>query len=171
MPIALTGRSPSRRSKRPSDHRVQWLRSSANYCLISAVIAMNPLVSSGDAKMTSARSPIIPAPTRESYAARVCEGTRSPWRESSSPLSYLSGRRWITDSSSGLPNTAGMRSSRNRNRCALTPIVRPPSLLSGMIASAATCQVSATYASPGFIVAAVFSPRGVSNANSTSGMN
>jgi hypothetical protein len=31
--------------------------------------------------------------------------------------------------------------------------------------------VSATYANPGFIVAAVFSPRGVSNANSTSGMN
>ena len=61
--------------------------------------------------------------------------------------------------SSGFPNTAGMRSSRNRNRCARMPIVRPPSLLSGMIASAATCQVSATYANPGFIVSAVFSAR------------
>jgi len=34
-----------------------------------------------------------------------------------------------------------------------------------------TCHASATYANPGFIVAAVFSPRGVSNANSTRGMN
>src|SRR5215468_5937933 len=60
-------------------------------------------------------------------------------------------------SNSGFPNTAGMSASRNRNKCTRTPIVRPPSLLSGMIASAATCQVSATYANPGFTVTAVFS--------------
>ena len=72
---------------------------------------------------------------------------------------------------SGFPNTAGKRSSRNRKRCARMPIVRPPSLLIGTMASAATCHAPATYANPGFIVAAVFSPRGVSNANSTRGMN
>src|ERR1700730_15114843 len=38
-----------------------------------------------------------------------------------------------------------------------------------MIASAATCQVTATYDKPGFIVAEVFSPRGESNANSIRG--
>src|ERR1700730_6415613 len=38
-----------------------------------------------------------------------------------------------------------------------------------MIASAATCQVTATYDSPGFIVAEVFSPRGETNENSTRG--
>src|SRR5260370_37138126 len=47
----------------------------------------------------------------------------------------------------------------------------PPSLLSGTITSAASCQVIATYASPGFIVAAVFCPRGLSKANSTSAMS
>ena len=80
-----------------------------------------------------------------------------------------SDRMSVMDSNSGFPNTAGIRSSRNRNKCARTPIPRPPSLLSGTTASAATCQASATYANPGFIVAAVFSPRGVSNENSRSG--
>ena len=46
---------------------------------------------------------------------------------------------------------------------------RPASLLSGTIASAAICQVTATYDSPGFIVALVFSPRSESNENSTRG--
>ena len=36
------------------------------------------------------------------------------------------------------------------------PIVRPPSLLRGTIASAASCHAPLTYAKPGFIVAAVF---------------
>jgi hypothetical protein len=45
----------------------------------------------------------------------------------------------------------------------------PPSVLRGLIASAAICQVSATYDSPGFIVALVFSPRGESNENSIRG--
>ena len=78
---------------------------------------------------------------------------------------------WLNGSNSGFPNTAGIRSSRNRNKCARTPTLRPPSVLAGMIASAASCQLSDTYANPGLMVAAVFSPRGVSNANSTSGMN
>jgi hypothetical protein len=46
---------------------------------------------------------------------------------------------------SGFPNTAGKRSSRNRKRCARKPIVRPPSLLIGTMASAATCHAPATY--------------------------
>ena len=48
---------------------------------------------------------------------------------------------------------------------------RPASLLSGTIASAATCQLTATYDSPGFIVAAVFCQRGESNENSMRGTN
>jgi hypothetical protein len=35
--------------------------------------------------------------------------------------------------------------------------------------SAAICHVTATYAKPGFIVAAVFCPRGLSKLNSTKG--
>src|SRR5271157_160041 len=46
---------------------------------------------------------------------------------------------------SGLPKTEGRRSSRNRSSCALAPMVRPPSLLSGTIASTDACQVTATY--------------------------
>ena len=56
---------------------------------------------------------------------------------------------------SGFPNTDGIRSSRNKSNCALPPTDRPASLFNGTIASAATCQVTATYESPGFIVAAV----------------
>jgi hypothetical protein len=51
-----------------------------------------------------------------------------------------------------------MRSSRNKSNCARAPILPLPSVFRGTIASAASCQVSATYDSPGFIVAAVFSP-------------
>src|SRR5262249_31538198 len=72
---------------------------------------------------------------------------------------------------SGFPNTDGMRSCKNKSSCALTPMERPASLLSGTIASAATCQLTATYDRPGFIVAAVFCPRGESNENSTRGTN
>lgn len=61
---------------------------------------------------------------------------------------------------SGFPNTDGMRSSRNKSNCALAPTVRPASLFRGTIASTATCHVTSTYESPGFIVATVFSPRG-----------
>src|SRR5215813_7533762 len=44
---------------------------------------------------------------------------------------------------SGFPNTDGISSSRNKSSCALTPTERPASLLSGTIASAATCQLTA----------------------------
>src|SRR5262245_10807399 len=70
---------------------------------------------------------------------------------------------------SGFPNSDGISSSRNKSSCALAPIERPASLLSGTIASAANCQLTATYDNPGFIVATVFSPRGESKENSTSG--
>jgi hypothetical protein len=43
-----------------------------------------------------------------------------------------------------------------KSSCALAPIERPASLLSGTIASAANCQLTATYDKPGFIVAKVF---------------
>src|SRR5262249_1223460 len=67
------------------------------------------------------------------------------------------------------PNSDGISSSRNNSSCALAPIERPASLLSGTIASAATCQLTATYDRPGFIVAVVFSPRGETKENSTRG--
>src|SRR6516165_2006675 len=70
---------------------------------------------------------------------------------------------------SGFPNSDGISSSRNNSSCALAPIERPASLLSGTIASAATCQLTATYDKPGFMVATVFSPRGETNENSTRG--
>src|SRR5262245_17569864 len=70
---------------------------------------------------------------------------------------------------SGFPNSDGISSSRNSSSCALAPIERPASLLSGTIASAATCQLTATYDKPGFMVAMVFSPRGETNENSTRG--
>src|SRR5439155_10547497 len=47
---------------------------------------------------------------------------------------------------SGLPKRDGMRSSRNKSSWALAPMPCPPSLLSGTITSAASCQVFATYA-------------------------
>src|SRR4029450_453371 len=72
---------------------------------------------------------------------------------------------------SGFPNTDGISSSRNKSNCALAPMDRPASLLRGTIASAATCQLTATYDSPGFIVAAVFCPRGESKENSMRGTN
>src|SRR5262249_8592 len=70
---------------------------------------------------------------------------------------------------SGFPNSDGINSSRNKSSCALAPIECPALLLSGTIASAANCQLTATYDRPGFIVATVFSPRGESNENSTRG--
>jgi hypothetical protein len=71
----------------------------------------------------------------------------------------------------GFPNSDGISSSRNKSSCALTPIERLASPLSGTIASAATCQLTATYDRPGFIVAVVFSPRGETKENSTRGTN
>src|SRR5215467_13710109 len=70
---------------------------------------------------------------------------------------------------SGFPNSDGISSSRNSSSCALAPIERPASLLTGTIASAATCQLTATYDKPGFMVATVFSPRGETKENSTRG--
>ena len=45
----------------------------------------------------------------------------------------------------GFPNNDGMRSCRNKSNCARTPTDRPASLFNGTIASAATCQLTATY--------------------------
>src|SRR5215472_15142821 len=70
---------------------------------------------------------------------------------------------------SGFPNKDGINSSRNKSNCALAPTDRPASLFNGTTASAATCQLTATYENPGFIVATVFCPRAESNENSTRG--
>ena len=55
----------------------------------------------------------------------------------------------------------GMRSSRKKSSCARNPAALPASLFSGTITSAANCHATATYAKPGFMIAAVFWPRGV----------
>ena len=71
--------------------------------------------------------------------------------------------------SKGFPKSDGAKSSRKRSSCVRIPNVRPASLFSGTMTSAETCQTSATYASPGFIVAIVRWPSGETKANSTSG--
>ena len=80
-------------------------------------------------------------------------------------------RAYVQGLNSGFPKTAGIKSSRNNRSCARAPTERPAAPLSGMIASAATCQVTATYERPGFIVAKVLVPGAESKANSTSGTN
>ena len=67
-------------------------------------------------------------------------------------------RAYVQGLNSGFPKTAGIKSSRNNRSCARAPTERPAAPLSGMIASAATCQVTATYERPGFIVAKVLVP-------------
>lgn len=76
--------------------------------------------------------------------ARQLGGLRSPRSGISKAKAY--GRlvvvyQWLNN---GLPNSEGARSSRKKSNCALPPISCPDALLSGTIASTATCQVTAT---------------------------
>src|SRR5262249_48004986 len=99
---------------------------------------------------------------RANYLSVGVAGSYSVTRSSATVRVYLSLK-------SGFPNTDGMRSWRNKSNCALPPTDRPASLFSGTIASTATCQLTATYENPGFMVATVFCPRDESNENSTRG--
>ena len=59
----------------------------------------------------------------------------------------------VNGSKSGFPKRDGISLSRNKSSsCALAPTELPASVLSGTIASTATCQLTATYDSPGLVV-------------------
>lgn len=105
-------------------------------------------VSCGSLKSGSSSYICIPAGRLSSLYFKSGERPMVPWLSLDCFLvvswpregALLSGYRV----SSGLPNSDGIRSSRNNSTCALPPTARPASLFIGTIASTAICQVPET---------------------------